>query len=487
MTASPLIQWHPPREKIYKREISGRYTRWRWACIWLTQAVYYGLPWLSWNGRPAVLFDLAARKFHLFGLVLWPQDFIYLAGLLVLCACLLFLLSAIAGRVWCGFGCPHTVYTEIFMWMERRIEGNRSARIRLDRQPPSFSKYARKGAKHLAWIALAFWTGVTLVGYFTPIRMLLREFAAFSLGPWESVWILLYGGLAYLNAGWMREQFCKYLCAHARIQSVMFDGDTLVISYDSGRGEPRGVRRTWRRGAGPLLGDCIDCGLCRQVCPTGIDIRDGFQFECIDCAACIDACDGVMDKIGAARGLVRYTSENALKNGFSVPQMRRRLLRPRVLAYAAILTAGTAVYVGALAVRPPLKLNVMRDRGTLLIEAGEGAIDNVYRLQVMNAGERPHRFRVTVSGMASPALVGATEFDVDAAGTRVVPVRVRVAEGMGRKGANEIGFEIAAADDDALRAGSRAVFFMPAETGIATGLTSAEAGVMAPKDGNPAR
>jgi cytochrome c oxidase accessory protein FixG len=197
------------------------------------------------------------------------------------------------------------VYTEIFMWIEHRIEGNRSARIRLDKQPLSFDKIAKKAAKHLAWIAVALWTGITLVGYFTPMQTLLREIATLDIGPWQAFWMLFYSGFAYMNAGWMREQICQYLCAYARFQSVMFDKDTLIITYDGCRGEPRGARRTWRAGAGPVLGDCIDCKLCVQVCPTGIDIRDGFQFECIDCAACIDACDSVMDKVGAARGLVR--------------------------------------------------------------------------------------------------------------------------------------------------------------------------------------
>lgn len=442
MSGTSSIRLCAPAEKVYKREVSGPYTRRRWASVWLTQIVYYGLPWLRWDGRPAVLFDLAARKFFLFDLVLWPQDFIYLAGLLVICAAVLFLLSAIAGRVWCSFGCPHTVYTEIFMWIEHRIEGNRSARIRLDKQPITLSWLGKKLTKHAAWIVLAFWTGITLVGYFTPMHTLLHELVTFTLGPWQTFWIFAYGGLAYMNAGWLREQFCKYLCAHARFQSVMFDRDTLVISYDRTRGEPRGVRRTWRRGAGPVLGDCIDCGLCKQVCPTGIDIRNGFQFECIDCAACIDACDSVMDKIGAARGLIRYSTENAVAQGLTTKQVRRRLIRPRVVAFVAMVMTAIAVFAGALITRPPVKLNVVLDRSTIGRSADQGMVENVYRLQVMNTDVRARHFSLAVSGIAGIQLVDAPAVDVPATDALVVLMRVRVPRDNLRETGSRFRFEL---------------------------------------------
>lgn len=456
-----IIRMYAPREKIYTREVHGRYTIWRWLCVWLTQAFYYGLPWITWNGRPAVLFDLAARKFYLFGIVLWPQDFIYLAAALILGACLLFLLSAVGGRVWCSFGCPHTVYTEIFSWIEYRIEGNRSARIRLDKQPLSAHKVARKAAKHAAWIAVSAWTGITLVAYFTQIRTLLGEIATLSIGPWQAFWMLFYSGLAYMNAGWMREQICQYLCAYARFQSVMFDKDTLVITYDESRGEPRGVRRTWRKGAGPVLGDCIDCKLCVQVCPAGIDIRDGLQYQCIDCAACIDACDSVMDKVGARRGLVRYSTENAMRNDLSMQQIRRRILRPRVLVYLALLVAGVGFYAATLAMRMPLKLDVILDRGSMGRHVEEGMVENVYRLAVMNTDERPHRYSVSVSGIESIRV--APELGIDVAGTetRTVPVRVRAPLANAGPGSHKIRFELVAQDDADLRVNERAVFVVP--------------------------
>lgn len=450
-----------PREKIYTREVHGRHTKWRWVCVWLTQFVYFGLPWLNWNGRSAVLFDLPARKFYLFGIVLWPQDFIYLAAALMLCACLLFLLSAVGGRVWCSYACPHTVYTEIFSWIEYRIEGNRSARIRLDKQPASVNKFARKGLKHVAWIAVSLWTGITLVAYFTPVRTLLEEIRGLSIGPWQAFWIFFYSGLCYLNAGWMREQICQYLCAYARFQSVMFDSDTLLITYDEGRGEPRGVRRTWRRGAGPVLGDCIDCRLCVQVCPAGIDIRDGLQYACIDCAACIDACDSVMDKIGAERGLVRYSTENAMRAGIAVDQMRRRLLRPRVLMYLGLLTAGVALFAGALAVRVPLKLDVIPDRSAMGSRSDAGMVENVYRLQVMNTDERPHRYVLKVSGMDALSIASHDDIVIGATETRMVPIRLRLPTGNVVAGSHRFSFELAASDDSDIRVSGTAAFYVP--------------------------
>jgi cytochrome c oxidase accessory protein FixG len=293
------------RRKIYPRAVHGWFAGWRVALVLLTQLVFYGLPWLEWNGRQAVLFDLAARKFYIFGLVLWPQDFIYLTLLLVVSALALFLFTAVAGRLWCGYACPQTVYTEIFMWIERRIEGDRGHRMKLDGEPFGPRKLVLKAVKHALWIAIAAWTGVTFVGYFTPIRELSGAVAAFALGPWETFWVLFYGLATYGNSGALREQVCKYMCPYARFQGAMFDADTLIISYDPNRGEPRGSRSraAERRLLG--LGDCVDCGICVQVCPTGIDIRDGLQYECIGCAACIDACNQVMDKMRYPRGLIR--------------------------------------------------------------------------------------------------------------------------------------------------------------------------------------
>jgi len=450
-----VIKMYAKREAIHPREVKGRFATLRWACVWLTQALFYGLPWLFMHGRQAVLFDLGARKFHLFGLVLWPQDFIYLAGLLIICAYGLFLVTAVAGRVWCGYACPQTVYTEIFLWIERRIEGDRSARIRLDRQPWTAQKVARRTAKHLAWGAVALWTGFTFVGYFTPIRALGDAVAHLALGPWETFWVLFYSFATYGNAGWMREQVCKYMCPYARFQSAMFDHDTLIVSYDGARGEPRGAARDGSRG------DCIDCSLCVQVCPTGIDIRNGLQYECIGCAACVDACDTVMDKVGKPQGLIRYATENALAGRWNTQQIRARLLRPRTIGYGVVLLLMAAGMSTALALRTPLKLDVIRDRGSMGREVDGGRIENVYRLQLMNTGERAHLFRIQVGGIPTAAVVDEDVVELAGASARAVPVRVRVDHGAARTGSNALTFTVTAEDDPALHVTEKAVFIVP--------------------------
>ncbi|MFC0250434.1 cytochrome c oxidase accessory protein CcoG [Massilia consociata] len=455
-----VVRMYAAREEIYPREITGRFASLRWACVWLTQLLFYGLPWIEMHGRQAVLFDLAGRKFHLFGLVLWPQDFIYLAALLILCAYGLFLVTAVAGRVWCGFACPQTVYTEIFLWIERQFEGARSARIRLDRQPWGLEKLARKGGKHLAWGLVAFWTGFTFVGYFTPVRTLGAEAAAFGLEPWETFWVGFYALATYGNAGWLREQVCKYMCPYARFQSAMFDRDTLVVTYDAGRGEPRGAWRSLPTD-GERVGDCIDCSMCVQVCPTGIDIRNGLQYECIGCAACVDACDSVMDKVGRPRGLIRHATENALAGRLSPAQVRRSMLRPRVQVYAVVLVVLGTAMAASLALRNPLKLDVIRDRGSMGREVEDGTIENVYRLQVMNTTEAAQRLRVTAAGLAGATVVEGDEIAIDGATTRAVPVRVRIAPGAGRPGSNPIAFTVSSGDGHGLSVTEDAVFLVP--------------------------
>ncbi|MES2319192.1 MAG: cytochrome c oxidase accessory protein CcoG [Pseudomonadota bacterium] len=457
--ASPrprVIKMYEAREEIYPREAKGRYATLRWACVWITQLVFYGMPWLNWNGRQAILFALGARKFYIFGMVLWPQDFIFLAALLIICAYLLFLVTAVAGRVWCGFACPQTVYTEIFLWIERRIEGARSARIRLDRQPWSLEKVSKKTAKHLSWGAVALWTGFSFVGYFAPVRGLLAAIGSLSLGPWEWFWIGFYAFATYGNAGWMREQVCKYMCPYARFQSAMFDQDTLIVTYDRERGEPRGVQTP----AGDK-GDCIDCTMCVQVCPTGIDIRNGLQYECIGCAACVDACNTVMEKIDLPAGLIRYSTSQAMEKKWKPREIAARVLRPRVLIYSALLGLIVVGFGVALALRTPLKLDVIRDRGSMGREVGDGLIENVYRLQIMNTAETAHRFRVNVSGVKGIRLEKNEEVLLDGASTRAVAVRVQAERGALGKGSNQITFELTAVDEPTLQVHEKAVFIVP--------------------------
>jgi cytochrome c oxidase accessory protein FixG len=460
--ADPIIQQalFEVRRKIYPRAVHGAFARWRWGLVWATQTFFYGMPWLTWNERPALLFDLAARKFYVLGFVFWPQDFIYLTLLLVAAALALFLFTAVAGRVWCGYACPQTVYTEIFLWVERASEGDKLARERLDRAPLSARKAGLKAAKHAAWGAIALWTGFTFVGYFTPIRELVRESLALALGPWELFWILFYGFATYGNAGWMREQVCKYMCPYARFQGAMFDRHTLVIAYDAGRGEPRGARSRKADAKSLSIGDCVDCTLCVQVCPTGIDIRQGLQYECIGCAACIDACDQVMEKMEYPKGLIRYSTESAIARHEGLEGFLKHVARPRTLVYAAIL-GGVFVLAGAaLYVRVPLKVDVIRDRGTLVREVEDGELENIYRLQVMNATESAQRYRIAVQGVAGVRVASDIEFTLAPATTRAVPVRLRVPRAALSPGSHPIAIDVAALDVPGVHVTEKSVFLV---------------------------
>jgi cytochrome c oxidase accessory protein FixG len=446
--------------KIYPRAVHGWFAAWRWALVWATQIVFYGTAWLQWNGRQAVLFDIAHRKFYIFGLVFWPQDIIYLAVLLIVSALSLFLFTAVAGRLWCGYACPQTVYTEIFMWIEHRIEGDRLQRMKLDRGPHSARRTALKAAKHAAWIALALWTGFTFVGYFTPVRELAAEVVALAAGPWETFWMLFYGFATYGNAGWMREQVCTYMCPYARFQSAMFDRDTLVITYDQKRGEPRGARARQADARTLGLGDCIDCSICVQVCPTGIDIRKGLQYQCIGCAACIDGCDQVMDRMGYPRGLIRYSTQNAVDAGADGRQALRRALRPRVLAYAGILSAIVVAAAAGLYSRVPLKVDVIRDRAAIAREVEGGRIENVYRLQIMNTAEERRAFDIRVEGMPDLHVAGDARVEIGATASRMVPVRVRADPGSATAGTHPIAFVVSAVGVDGVAVREKSVFIV---------------------------
>jgi len=451
------------RKKIQPRSIKGRFNSLRWAMVWITQLVFYGLPWLPWNGRQAVLFDLVERKFYIFGLVLWPQDVVYLTLLLIISALGLFLVTAVAGRVWCGYACPQSVYTEIFMWIERHVEGDRSARMKLDAASMSLSKFGRRLAKHGIWAALALWTGFTFVGFFSPIQELAAEVGSFGLGPWEGFWMLFYAAFTYLFAGHMREQVCKYMCPYARFQGVMFDPDTLIVSYDANRGEPRGNKKKAKEGQ--PVGDCVDCDWCVQVCPTGIDIRNGLQYECIGCALCIDACDQVMDKVGRPRGLIAYSTERAQLAGKPAHEGWREvlahILRPRVILYTSLLLFIVSGFAWALLTRTPVKMNVMRDRASLAREVEGGKIENVYQLRVMNTSESARRFVLEVEGLPGATIPGLREIEVEAAGSRDVGVRVQVDAESLAPGSHTVYFNLQAVDAPDVRVHEKSSFLQP--------------------------
>ena len=430
------------REKIYPREVHGIFAAMRNLAMIVLLGLYYGLPWLKWDGHQSILFDLPARKFYIFGWTFWPQDFFYLSILLIAAALALFFFTALAGRLWCGYACPQTVWTEIYMWMERKIEGSRKQQMARDKAPMSAKKFGTKFAKHFVWIAFSLWTGFTFVGYFTPIEQLAQNVATFSLGPWETFWILFYSFATYGNAGWLREQVCIYMCPYARFQSAMFDRDTLIVSYDERRGNPRGSRR---KSADPKqlgLGDCIDCGLCVQVCPTGIDIRDGLQYQCIGCAACVDVCDEVMDKMGYPRGLVRYTTENALEGNPA------HILRPRVLIYGSLILA---VFVGLfflISIRVPLEVDILRDRNALYHERSGGVVENVYTLKLVNMQNSPQTFSIAAAGIPGLELVTqAGDVTVASGAVQEVPVRLRANRDALRTGSSKVSFTVKSLDN----------------------------------------
>jgi cytochrome c oxidase accessory protein FixG len=441
-----MISLYASHEKIYPRSVSGLFSNWRWGMVFLTQLVFYGVPWLEWGQRQAVLFDLGSRRFYIFGLVLYPQDFIYLTGILVISALSLFLFTAVAGRLWCGYACPQTVYTEIFLWIEKKVEGDRSARMRRDAQALSLEKLGRKSTKHVLWLLLALWTGFTFVGYFTPIKALGLEFVQMNMSSWEVFWTFFYGLATYGNAGFMREQVCKYMCPYARFQSAMFDKDTLIVTYNEVRGEPRGGRS---RQADPValnLGACVDCSLCVQVCPTGIDIRKGLQYECIGCGACVDVCDTVMDKMGYARGLVKYTTENAMKLGWTQSQTLRHILRPRVLIYTAILGGVVLAMLVSLYLRTPFKVDVVRDRGVMARIVNGGKIENVYRLQIMNATEALQHYKISVTGLKGLVVSSEDVVEVKSTEARWVAVRVQAPFDVATPGPHAMQFDIKSLD-----------------------------------------
>ena len=446
--------------KIYPRTVQGVFAHWRWLGVFITQLVFYGLPWLEWGQRQAVLFDLGARRFFVFGLVLYPQDFIYLTGLLVVSALSLFLFTAVAGRLWCGYACPQTVYSEIFMYIERKIEGDRSARMKLDAGEYSLEKGVKKTYKHIVWLGFSIWTGFTFVGYFTPIQELAMEFFQTRMGSWEVFWVFFYGLATYGNAGFMREQVCKYMCPYARFQSAMFDHDTLIVTYDDKRGEPRGHRPHSANLAESGLGACIDCNLCVQVCPTGIDIRKGLQYECIGCGACADVCDGVMDKMGYPKGLVRYATQNALKQGWTTIEMVRRIFRPRVLVYTGILWTLIVVLGWSLYVRTPFRVDVVRDRNLPRI-SGNGEIENVYRLQLMNATETQQRLTIHVHGVDGLEIEVDDDILVEPAQSRWVPLRVEIPHDALKPGSHKIWFDISNDADKPFTITEASVFLVP--------------------------
>ena len=446
------LDLYQKREKIYTRATKGFFQRLRVFTGWPLLLGYFILPWINWDGRQSVLFDLPERQFHILNFTFWPQDFYLLAGVLIIAAYALFTVTSWLGRVWCGYTCPQTVWTAIYMWAEQFCEGSRNQRMKRDAKPMHREKFLRKLAKHTMWVGFALLTAITFVGYFSPIREMVF---VMDLGMWEVLWITFFTSATYINAGYMREQVCIYMCPYARFQSAMFTPDTLIVSYDEKRGEPRGARKKSDNLEEKSLGSCTDCQICVQVCPTGIDIRDGLQLECINCALCVDACDDVMDQMGYERGLIKYTTEHELDG------KPRELFHPRFVGYATVLIVMVAIFVTAIFNRVPLEMDVIRDRDRLFNESSNGMIENSYTIKIMNKSQQAHDYQVRVEGLEGVVIKGRTQARLEAGEVTELPLRLQVKREDLNKSNYTIMYHVDALDSERLTAEAESRFIGP--------------------------
>lgn len=454
-TSIRYVNLYEADDKIYTRRITGFYQRLRRYTGLPLMLGFLLMPWLVIDSRPAILFDLPERKFHILWLTFWPQDAMYLAWLLVIAAFLLFTVTVLVGRVWCGFTCPQTVWTQMFIWAEHLCEGDRNKRIKLDAQPWNFEKIWRKGAKQFIWIAISLVTAITFVGYFTPIRELVLGFFTFHLDLMTAFWVLFYVAATYMNAGFMREQFCKYICPYARFQAVMYDHDTLTVSYNSLRGEKRGPRKSGVDYKAQGMGDCIDCSWCVQVCPVDIDIRDGLQAECIDCGLCVDACNSVMDKMDYPRGLISFTTEDAIQTG------KTKVFRPRLLGYGLMLTIMISLFIYSIATRVPVGLEAQRDRGVRMYRVVEDTIQNVYTLKISNMDRSTHIYDVEVTGAYEFDVQGYKAVPAVEGEVLTIPVRVSVKQSELKSKKSEIQFRVRARENPEITTTNTTTFIGP--------------------------
>jgi cytochrome c oxidase accessory protein FixG len=458
VTPSPakveVVDLYADRKKIYTRSFTGLFRNLRMlggAALFL---LYFGTVWLTWNGRQAIWWNLPERKFYIFGSTFWPQDFVLLSALLIIAAFGLFFITVFAGRVWCGYTCPQSVFTWVFMWAEKVTEGDRNQRMKLDKTPMSAQKFLRKLSKHSIWVGVSVATAITFVGYFTPIRELIPELFTLQAGGWAVFWVGFFTVATYGNAGYLREQVCIYMCPYARFQSVMFDQDTLVVSYDPRRGESRGPRKHDADYKAEGLGDCIDCKMCVHVCPTGIDIRDGLQIECIGCAACIDACDSIMDKMNYPKGLISYTTEHNLSGE------KTQLVRPRLIGYAVVLVAMFGVFTWAVSSRSLVGLDVLKDR-VMYRENQEGRIENVYTLKILNKAQHEVTYQIEAEGLEGLVYGGKREIKALAGEVLTLPVELSIAPEKLPSSANEISFRLHSVDDPTIKADAESRFIGP--------------------------
>ena len=409
-----------PGNRIYVRAIDGLWSSLRRRMGWIAMLFFLLLPWIPWGNRQAVWFNLSEQKFHVFGLTIWPQDLTLLAAIFVIAAFALFFVTTYLGRVWCGYTCPQTVWTFMFIWFEEKLEGARNKRIKLDQMPWSFNKIWRKTAKHIAWILLSLMTAMTFVSYFVPSREVYIDVYTLNASGGIYIWVVFFTLATYGNAGWMREIMCIHMCPYARFQAAMFDKNTYIVGYDTKRGETRGPRSRKDDPKELGLGDCIDCDLCVQVCPTGIDIRNGLQYECINCGACIDACDNTMERMGYAKGLISYTTENKLEG------IKEKVLRPKLIGYGVVLAVMILVFLYASATIAPVRMDIIRDRNQLYRENNQGLIENTFTLKILNKTEAPHEYTMSVEGLNNYKWYGPTSVTIAAGEVLTLPISIGI-------------------------------------------------------------
>ena len=448
-----IIKPYKSQASVYVREQKGLYQKIRRNTNWLLMFIFIAMPFVQFNDQQAVLLDVVKQEFRIFNLTFWPQDFILLAGIFMVAAFALFFVTTWLGRVWCGYVCPQTVWTLAFVWVEHRIEGTRNKRIALDKAPWTLSKFVKKTAKHLIWQLMSLVTATTFISYFIPVNELYSTMFTFDWSGAVTFWVLFFALATYGNAGWMREHVCIHLCPYSRFQSAMFDKNTLMVAYDAKRGENRAPRKRKDDPKTLGLGDCVDCNLCVDVCPAGIDIRNGIQYECINCGLCIDACDETMEKFNYPKGLIRYTSEQNLAG----KEVKRFNLK--IISYGSL----TVMFIVLLGLwfnnRVPLEANIIRDRNALYRVNYEGIVENTYTLKILNKSQKPLHFDIDVLNIAYPEIKLPKAVLIEAGTMQEVPVTLAINGDFLKNKITEIIFAIKSTEQPEIQLQKNTVFF----------------------------
>lgn len=448
-----IIKPYKSQTSVYVREQKGFYQKFRRYINWLLMFIFIAMPFVQFNDQQALLLDVVKQEFRIFNFTFWPQDFILLAGIFLVAAFALFFVTTWLGRVWCGYVCPQTVWTLAYIWVEHRIEGTRNKRMALDRAPWTLNKAAKKTLKHVIWQLMSLFTATTFISYFVPVNELYSTMLAFDWSGAVTFWVLFFALATYANAGWMREHVCIHLCPYSRFQSAMFDKNTLLVAYDAQRGENRAPRKRKDDAEALGLGDCVDCNLCVDVCPAGIDIRNGIQYECINCGLCIDACDETMEKFNYPKGLISYTSEQKLA-GKEVKRFNLKLI-----SYGALSLLFTVLLALWISSRIPLEANIIRDRNALYRVNYEGIVENTYTLKILNKSQTPLHFNIDVIDLDYPKLQLPKKLLIGAGMMREIPITLAIDGELLKKKITEISFAIQSIEQPDIQLQKSTVFF----------------------------